>query len=326
MNWGQQNSEREAHEQLDYAVSLGINFFDTAEMYPIPPDKARQGLTESYFGSWIKKRVDRKDLIIASKVSGPSETIGSRPGPIRLDRANLRAAIEGSLTRLSTDYLDLYQVHWPQRSANYFGIRGYEHDEGLGEVPIEETLSALDELVKEGKTRYIGVSNETPWGVAEYLRLSREKGLNRIISIQNQYSLLNRTYEIGLAEFAFRERVELLAYSPLSMGVLSGKYLNGQKPAGARFTLYTRNYGRYNHAGVQTAIARYVELAQAHGLDPAQMALAFVSSRPFVAANIIGATSLEQLKMDIASIDLNLSEEVINSIAEIHRMMPDPSC
>ncbi len=325
MTWGQQNSEQDAHEQLDYAVSQGVNFIDTAEMYPVPPDPSKQGRTETYLGNWLKLGSKRNDLIIASKITGPNSFVRTRSGEFCLDKKNMREAIEGSLGRLQTDYLDLYQVHWPQRSGNYFGVRGYETDKGIGAVSIEETLAALNELVQERKVRYIGVSNETPWGVTEYLRLAREKGYARIISIQNQYSLLNRTYEIGLSEFAFREKVELLAYSPLSMGVLSGKYLHGARPRGARFTLSERNGERYNHSGVQKAAEEYVELAKKHGLDPAQMALAFVNSRPFVAANIIGATSLAQLKSDIASIDLELSDEVLSGIEAIHQQFPDPT-
>lgn len=326
MTWGQQNTEADAHEQLEYAVSQGVNFLDTAEMYPVPPDPSKQGRTETYLGNWLTKRGKRDDLVIASKVAGPNSFVRTRSGPFHLDRENIRAAIEGSLERLQTDYLDLYQVHWPERDANYFGIRGYETDRGTGSVSIEETLAALHELVAEGKVRHIGVSNETPWGVSEYLRLAREKDFPKIISIQNQYSLINRTYEIGLSEYAFREHVELLAYSPLSMGVLSGKYLHGKKPQGARFTLFERNAERYNHLEAQTAVEKYVGLADKYGFDPAQMALAFVNSRPFLAANIIGATTMEQLQNDIASIDLDLSAEILREIDGIYRQHPDPSC
>ena len=325
MNWGQQNSEQEGHEQLDYAMTQGINFIDTAEMYPVPPTKEKQGLTESYIGSWLAKRKNRNDLIIASKVTGPSTLVRTRNNAARLDRAGILTAIDGTLERLGTDYVDLYQVHWPQRRTNFFGIRGFEGPVQPDEVSIEETLEALAEVVKAGKARYIGVSNETAWGVSEYLKLSLEKNLPRIVTIQNQYSLTNRTYEVGLSELTLREGVGLLVYSPLSKGVLTGKYLGGAKPAGARFTLFARDSDRYNPPHAQEAIRRYVELAEKHGLDPSQMALAFINDRPFVIANIIGATSLEQLKADIASIDIKLSREVMEGIATIYREIPDPT-
>ena len=325
MNWGRQNTEADAHEQLDYALSQDINFIDTAEMYPVPPTKEKQGLTESYIGSWLKVRGKRDDLIIASKVSGPSTLVRTRDNALRLDRAGIRSAIDGTLERLGVDYVDLYQVHWPQRRTNFFGIRGFDGPIQPDDVPIEETLEALAEIVKAGKVRHIGVSNETAWGVHEYLRLVQEKNLPRIVTIQNQYSLTNRTYEVGLSELTLREGVGLLVYSPLSKGVLTGKYLGGAKPSGARFTLFERDSGRYNPPHAQEAIRRYVELAKANGLDPSQMALAFVNDRPFVTANIIGATSLEQLKVDIASIDLVLPTEVLEGIATIYREIPDPT-
>jgi len=325
MNWGQQNSEQEGHEQLDYAMTQGINFIDTAEMYPVPPTKEKQGLTESYIGSWLAKRKNRNDLIIASKVTGPSTLVRTRNNAARLDRAGILTAIDGTLERLGTDYVDLYQVHWPQRRTNFFGIRGFEGPVQPDEVSIEETLEALAEVVKAGKARYIGVSNETAWGVSEYLKLSLEKNLPRIVTIQNQYSLTNRTYEVGLSEMTLREGVGLLVYSPLSKGVLTGKYLGGARPAGARFTLFERDSDRYNPPHAQEAIRRYVELAKKNGLDSSQMALAFINDRPFVTANIIGATSLEQLKADIASIDIKLSREVMEGIATIYREIPDPT-
>src|SRR3989344_4164534 len=221
MNWGQQNSEQEGHEQLDYAMTQGINFIDTAEMYPVPPTKEKQGLTESYIGSWLAKRKNRNDLIIASNVTGPSTLVRTRDNAGRLDRVGILTAIDGTLKRLGTGYVDLYQVHWPQRRTNFFGIRGFEGPVQKDEVPIEETLEALSEVVKMGKARHIGVSNETAWGVGEYLRLSKEKNLPHIVTIQTQYSLINRTFEIGLSETCLREGVGLLVYSPLSKGVLT---------------------------------------------------------------------------------------------------------
>ncbi len=315
MTWGEQNSEADAHAQLDLAVAAGVNFVDTAEMYPVPPRGETQGRTEAYIGSWLARRGRRQDIVLASKVIGPGAFPYLRGGP-RLDRAQVHAACEASLKRLQTDYLDLYQVHWPQRPTNYFGELGYAH-RGDGEVTIEETLSALGELVQQGKVRHLGISNETPWGLAEYLRLHRERSLPPVVSIQNPYSLLNRSFEIGLAEFAHRERVELLAYSPLAFGVLSGKYLDGARPAGARLTLFAR-FGRYNGEHAAAATAEYVRLAAAHGLDPAQMALAFVNSRPFVAATLIGATTLEQLRSNIDSIDVRLPEPLLKGIEAIH--------
>ncbi len=325
MNWGQQNDEVQAHEQLDYAVQeRGLYFIDTAEMYPIPPDASKQGLTETYIGTWLKKRGKRDDLIIATK-TGAGENIGTRDvGPVpRYDRKSIREAIEGSLRRLQTDYVDLYQVHFPNRQANYFGVRGYDGTETDNGASIEETLTALGELVQEGKVRYIGVSNETPWGVMQYLRAAEKLGLPKIVSIQNQYSLTNRTFEIGLSEMCIKENISLLAYSSLNMGALTGKYLNGERPQGARFTLYDRNRDRYMPERAQAAIKAYVELAKSSGLDPAQMALAFVRSRSFVASTIIGATSVDQLKSNIDSAELVLSDQLLAEIEQIHNMYPD---
>lgn len=325
MNWGQQNSEAQAHEQLDYAIKeRGLTFIDTAEMYPIPQDKSKQGLTETYIGNWLKKAGGRDTLMIASKIAA-GVNIGTRDvGPVpKYDRTSIREAVHGSLERLRTDYLDLYQIHFPERKTNFFGVRGYEHDPNDTSTPIEETLDALNELVQEGKVRYIGVSNETPWGVSEYLRIAKQKQQAKIVSIQNQYSLTNRTFEIGLAEMAIKEQVSLLAYSPLSMGALTGKYLAGAKPDGARFTLFEGNKARYDPPHAQEAIRRYVKLANDNGLDPAQMAIAFINSKQFVASTIIGATSLEQLKADIDAGELTLNDKVIDGIEAIHAQMPD---
>ena len=318
MNWGQQNTEAEGHEQLDYALSQGINFIDTAEVYPVPPELEKKGLTEKYIGAWLEKRGKRDDLVLASKVAGPWAYMKSP------NRKNVRIAIEGSLSRLKTDYLDLYQVHWPARETNFFGVRGVENL-GNDDVPIEETLDALsEEVIKPGKARYIGVSNETPWGLHEYLRLASEKKLPHIVSTQNQYSLINRTFEIGLSEMVMREEIAMLSYSPLSFGVLSGKYLDGARPAGARFTLWDRSSSRYNPPEVQETIGLYADLAKSSGLTPAQMAIAFVKSRPFVTATIVGATSMEQLKADIATADIKLSQEILDGIAKIYKDHPDP--
>lgn len=320
---GQQNTEAEAHEQLDYAVSQGVNFIDTAEMYPVPPDPKLQGTTETFVGNWFKKSGKRNELILATKASiGPA--ISCRANGDSFSRQSVLDAFDGSLTRLGVDHVDLYQIHRPARETNFFGPRGYTGEENPDDGGIEETLTTLTELVKAGKVRYIGVSNETPWGVAEYLRLAREKGLERIVTIQNQYSLLNRTFEVGLSEFAMREKVELLAYSPLSKGVLTGKYLGGARPEGTRFALWERDIDRYNPDHVQPALERYVALAKKHDLHPAEMALAFVNSRKFLAANIIGARTMDQLQMDIATIDPTLSAEILEAINDIYRTMPDP--
>lgn len=322
MTWGEQNTEAEAHAQMDYAVAQGVNLFDAAEMYPVPPRAETQGRTEQYIGSWLQQSGKRNAVLIATKVTGPGDFSYLRGGT-RLDRKSVIAACEGSLQRLQTGVIDLYQIHWPQRSTNYFGKLGYAPREDAKATSIEETLGALAELVKAGKVRHIGISNETPWGAAEYLRLAREKNLPCIASIQNPYSLLNRSFEVGLAEFAHREDLGLLAYSPLAFGVLSGKYLHGAKPAGARLSLFTR-FQRYNSEQAELATREYTALARQHALDPAQMALAFVNARPFVTANIIGATTLAQLRSNIASAQLTLSDEVVNGIEAIHRRYTIP--
>jgi aryl-alcohol dehydrogenase-like predicted oxidoreductase len=326
MTWGQQNTEAQAHEQLDYALTRGINFLDTAEMYPVPPRGETQGRTEEYIGSWLAARGKRDDVVIATKVAGPTFRNGishlrgclSRP-----DKRNISLAIDSSLARLRTDYVDLYQVHWPDRRTPLFGQTDYVHEDSPEDVPIEETLGALGDLVKAGKVRAIGLSNETPWGVMRFLHLAETLGLPRVASVQNAYSLVNRLYEQGLAEVSMREEVALLPYSPLGGGSLSGKYLGGAKPEGARMTLFNR-FTRYESEQAQRAIAAYVALAQKHGLDPSQMALAFVASRQFVTSTIIGATSLAQLKTDIDAFDVELSPEVLAGIAEIHKESPNP--
>jgi len=325
MNWGTFNTEAEAHEQLDYALSHGVNFIDTAEMYPVPPDPKLQGTTETWIGNWIEKRGKRDDFYLASKVSGRGREMGTRPGPSKLSREQILTAIDGTLARLKTDYLDLYQVHFPDRATNCFGKRGFEMIEDVADVvSIEETLGTLDELVRVGKVRYIGVSNETPWGVSEYLRLAHEKGWARIITTQNQYSLLNRTYEVGLSEFALRAGVELLAYSPLSKSVLSGKYIGGVIPPDSRFAYSMRDFDRYNPEHAQPAIEAYCKLAKDNDMTPASLALAFVNSRPFLAANIIGAKTMQQLDEDISSIEIQLSEDILTAITQIYKTMPDP--
>jgi len=323
MTWGEQNSRDQAFEQLDYALAQGVNFIDTAELYAIPPRAETYGATETIIGDWLRQRGRRQDIILASKVCGPTTWCPHiRSGTARLDRANIIAACEASLQRLGTDYLDLYQLHWPDRNTNFFSRRGYQHQDDEG-TPIEETLAALAELVDAGKVRHVGISNETPWGMMQYLQLAERRGLPRIASIQNPYSLLNRSFEVGLAEIACREQVGLLAYSPLAFGVLSGKYLHGQRPAGARLTLFD-SYSRYSGDVADAAVAAYVDVAERYDLDPVQMALAFVRQQAFVASTIIGATSMQQLKDNIASQQLQLSEACMQELDLIQARYPDP--
>ena len=324
MTFGEQNTEDEAHRQIDYALDQGVNFIDAAEMYPVPPKADTQGRTEEYIGSWLAASGRRDDVVLASKVTGRSKMDYLRDGfETRLTPRQIRSAIEASLERLHTEYLDLYQVHWPDRSTNTFGKRGYVHNEEDDAVPIEETLGELGRLVDEGKVRCVGISNETPWGLMRYVRAAETESLPRVVSIQNPYSLLNRTFEVGLAECAEREDVRLLAYSPLAFGMLTGKYLNGAAPEGARLTRWER-FSRYTNARGTRATADYVALAQKHGIDPAQMALAYVNSRSFLTSNIIGATTMEQLETNIASADVELSDELIESIEAIHADNPNP--
>jgi aryl-alcohol dehydrogenase-like predicted oxidoreductase len=324
MTFGEQNTESEAHTQLDYAVEAGVNFIDTAEMYPVPPKGDTYGRTEEYIGSWLQQRGNRDRVILASKVAGPARDLEYlRNGKARLDRTNIETALDASLKRLRTDYLDLYQLHWPDRSTNTFGKLGYQHDPNDQPIPIEETLQVLGDLVHAGKVRHIGLSNETPWGAMRFLQAAKELNLPRAVSVQNPYSLLNRSFEIGMAEVSHREGLGLLAYSPLGFGVLSGKYLGGNQPAGARLTLFDR-FQRYRGQRGQLATEAYVSLARSQGLDPAQMALAYVTSRPFVTSAIIGATSLDQLASNLKSLDLRLSALVLSAIEEIHRGNPNP--
>jgi len=331
MTWGQQNTEKEAHAQLDFALERGINFIDTAEMYPVPPKAETYSLTEQYIGTWLAGRADRDKIILASKVFGPSNSLTyarydyARGGKqqTRLDRGQIIYALDESLRRLQTDYVDLYQLHWPQRETNYFGQLGYVYRGVEDIVPIEETLLALDEVVKSGKVRYVGVSNETPWGLSEFLKIAEHEGLESVISIQNPYNLLNRSYEVGLAEMSIRENIAMMAYSPLGFGVLSGKYLGGAEPQDARLALFD-TFQRYRGQKAARAVERYVGVAKKNGLDPAQMALSYVNSRPFVTSNIIGATNLDQLKDNIESINIKLSDIVLEAIEEIHQDIPNP--
>jgi aryl-alcohol dehydrogenase-like predicted oxidoreductase len=323
MTWGQQNTEAEGHAQMDCAVGEGVNFFDTAELYPIPPKEETQGRTEAIIGSWFAARKTRQKIILATKMVGRSQSTYFRGGQIsRLHREHIARAVEGSLKRLRTDYIDLYQLHWPDRPIQVFGGLNYRHQADVG-IPIEETLAALGELVEQGKIRHVGISNETPWGTMTYLRAAETRGLPRIVSIQNAYNLLNRSFELGLSELAHREGVGLLAYSPLAQGYLTGKYEHDALPEGSRKQLFDR-LQRYETPAAAPAIAAYLKLAREHGLDPAQMALQFVTTRPFVTSTIIGATTMEQLKTDISSIHVTLAEEVLKAIDATNRVYTCP--
>ena len=326
MTWGQQNTEADGHEQLNYAFDeRGINFLDTAEMYSVPAKPETQGSTERIIGTWLKQRKNRNEIIVASKVAGPSAGLPHIGTGRKFNRENITRALDESLQRLQTDYIDLYQLHWPERATNYFGALGYTHQSEESITDFEETLTVLQDFIQQGKIRYIGISNETPWGTMQYLRIAEKFNLPKISTIQNPYNLVNRVYEIGLAEIGLRENIGLLAYSPLAGGLLSEKYLNGNKPAGARFTLWPNYFGRYSHPNTMKAVEKYAALAKENNLSLAQLSLAFVNSRSFLTANIIGATTMQQLKENIDSIDVVLSEEVLKEIQKIHLAFPNPA-
>ena len=327
MTWGSQNTEAEAHTQLDYALERGVNFIDTAEMYAVPPSKETYTLTEQYIGSWLKNRQDRDKIILATKIAGRSPRMTwVRDGKNQFDRQNIEAAIDGSLKRLQTDYIDLYQLHWPDRITNFFGQLGYPYVNKKDEsVPILETLQVLADLVEKGKVRHIGLSNETPWGLMQFLQEAERHNLPRPVSIQNPYNLLNRTYEIGLSEITHREGVGLLAYSPMAFGVLSGKYINGAMPEGSRIALYGGHFKRYTNEQALAATESYVKLARENNLTPAQLSLGFVTTRPFVTSNIIGATNIDQLKENIDTFDIEIPKPLMKEIEKIHTNIPNPS-
>ncbi|MBI2254320.1 MAG: NADP(H)-dependent aldo-keto reductase [Proteobacteria bacterium] len=319
MTWGEQNTEAEGHQQMDYALDQGVTFWDTAEMYAVPPRAETYGATETIIGTWLKSRGKRDRIVLASKITGPDKRFPYiRDGNLPFDRKNIAAAVDASLKRLQTDYIDLYQLHWTERTTNGAGRLGYEHKADETFTPFAETLDALNEQIKAGKIRMVGLSNETPWGTMRWLSESERLQLPRMHSIQNAYSLLNRSFEVGLSEIAIRENCGLLAYSPLGMGILSGKYIGGAAPASARLNRF-QQFVRYRGPIAAAAVEKYVGIAKRHGLDPAQMALAFVSSRPFVTANIVGATNLAQLQSNIASIDIKLSPEILNEIDAVNK-------
>jgi len=324
MTWGEQNTEKEAFDQMDYASEMGVNFFDTAELYPVPPGAKTYGRTEQMIGNWFKEKKNREKIVLATKVAGP-RCNWIRGGENNFNEKNISAAIEGSLKRLKTDYIDLYQLHWPERAANNFGQIGYIHKDKEGKWnDFESILKILEKFIKSGKIKYVGVSNETPYGLSKYLEISKNKNLPRMMSIQNPYSLVNRTYEIGLSEISIRDKCGLLAYYPLATGYLSGKYRNNQKPKNSRQALF-KGWERFGNPRAVRSYDKYYDLAKEFKMSATQLALAFVNSRDFVTSNIIGATSLSQLKENISSIDIDLNDEIIEKINLINSENPNPA-
>ena len=323
MTWGEQNSQDEAFKQMDYALDQGINFFDTAELYSVPPKKETFGHTEIIIGNWFKKTNKRDKVILASKVSGPMREY-VRGGGNQYGGKNITEALEESLKRLKTDYIDLYQLHWPERNTNMFGRLGYEHKDDGQWNKFEDVLGNLKKFIDQGKVRHVGLSNETAWGAQKYLEIAKDHNLPRMMSIQNPYSLLNRTYEVGLAEVSVREQIGLLAYSPLASGYLSGKYRNNQMPKNSRVALDPDFWLRYKKPNTGVAVDAYFKIAKKYNLELAQMSLKFCEIQPFMTSVIIGATTMEQLKTDIESVNVSLSEEIIKEINEIQKIYPNP--
>jgi aryl-alcohol dehydrogenase-like predicted oxidoreductase len=321
MTFGQQNTEAEGHELMNYAFENGVNFFDTAEMYAVPGKKETQGRSEEIVGTWLKTK-DRDQVIIGTKVTGPSGMTWIR-NPLDFKKSSINHAIDNSLKRLQTDYVDLYQLHWPERGVNCFGVRNIPENSAWKEN-FHEVLETLAELVKSGKVRNIGLSNETPWGTMRYLQLAKEHNLPRMMSVQNAYNILNRAYEIGMSEVSVRENIGLLAYSPLGFGVLTGKYHQENIPKDARIELFP-NYNRYKNTKAMEATAKYMKIAKKYNLSVTELALAFVNTRPFLTSNIIGATKMSQLKENINSIKVDLSEEIIKEIEAVNAEIPNPA-
>ena len=328
MTFGEQNSQPEAFEQLKYALDQGIYFWDTAEMYPVPPKPETQGSTEIIIGNWIAQNGNRDQLFLASKIAGPQQGGSSiRDGHTRFIEQEISSAIDSSLKRLQTDYIDLYQLHWPQRPTNFFGALGYGNQQAIQSIditPLEETLTALAKEVSKGRIRHIGLSNETPWGTMKFIQLAEKMGLEKIVSVQNPYNLLNRTYEIGMSEIAQHEGIGLLVYSPLAFGYLTGKYRNGARPKDGRITLFSR-FTRYSNPESEWATEQYAILAEKHGLSLAELALAFIKQQFFVTSTIIGATNMQQLKENISAFEIDLSEDILQEIETIHRQQPNPA-
>ena len=324
MTWGEQNSKADGFEQMDYAIDNGVNFWDTAEIYAIPMREETYGETENIIGEWFKKTKKRDKVILATKVSGPTSKEYIRGGGCSYDKKSMSEALEKSLKRMQTDYIDLYQLHWPERNTNFFGQQGYEHDSNEKNwIAFEEILENLKKFVDEGKIRYLGLSNETAWGLAKCLELSKLKNLPKMMAVQNPYNLLNRTYEVGLAEISVREQSGLLAYSPLAFGYLTGKYRNNNMPKGSRIDLF-KDFTRYNNENSIKAIEEYYKISQKFNLDFAQMSIKFCEIQPFVTSVIIGATTMQQLKTNVESVNVKLNNEIINEINEIQKKYPNP--
>lgn len=325
MTWGNQNTEVDGHEQMDYALEQGVNFWDTAELYSVPATPETYGATEKIIGSWFKKTGNRDKVVLASKIAGGGDyTKHIRTGGFT--KQNIIDAVEGSLNRLQTDYIDLYQFHWPSRGVNCFGVRDYPYQTATKEAENHlEILETMSQLVKQGKIKHIGLSNETPWGTMKYLQTAEQHNLPRMSTIQNSYSLIHRGYEVGMSEVSMRENIGLLAYSPLAQGVLSGKYLNGGQPEGARGTLFPRFIARYMSEGSLKAVTEYLKIAEKHGLTLAELSLAYINQLPFVTSNIIGATKMSQLKENINSINIELSKDILAEIEAVHSLIPNPA-
>ena len=324
MTWGEQNSKADGFEQMDYAIDNGVNFWDTAEIYAIPMREETYGETENIIGEWFKKTKKRDKVILATKVSGPTSKEYIRGGGCSYDKKSMSEALEKSLKRMQTDYIDLYQLHWPERNTNFFGKQGYEHDTNEKNwIAFEEILENLKKFVDAGKIRYVGLSNETAWGLAKCLELSKLKNLPKMMAVQNPYNLLNRTYEVGLAEISIREQSGLLAYSPLAFGYLTGKYRNNNMPKGSRIDLF-KDFTRYNNENSIKAIEEYYKISQKFNLDFAQMSIKFCEIQPFVTSVIIGATTMQQLKTNVESVNVNLNNEIINEINEVQKKYPNP--
>ncbi len=323
MTWGEQNTQDEAFDQMDYALTKGVNFWDTAELYSVPPKPETFGHTELIIGNWFKKTKKRNEVILATKVCGPMRSY-VRGGGNQYGIKNITDALEGSLKRLQTDYIDLYQLHWPERNTNMFGRLGYEHNDDGNWNKFEDVLGSLKKFIDAGKIRYIGLSNETPWGTNKFLEVSKEKNLPRMMSVQNPYNLLNRTYEVGLAEISIRDKIGLLAYSPLAIGYLSGKYRNNQIPKKSRLDHDSDFWTRYNKPNAEKAVEAYYDIAKKNNIDMAQMSLKFCEIQPFITSVIIGATTMEQLKTDIESVNVKLTDEIIKEINEVQKIYPNP--
>ncbi|MES2544590.1 MAG: aldo/keto reductase [Bacteroidota bacterium] len=324
MTFGQQNTEEDAFAQLDYSLEKGVNFIDTAEMYSTPARQETYGLTEKFIGNWLKKSGKRSDIVLASKIGGANRGLEYMREDLSFNSETLTASVEKSLQRLQTDYIDLYQLHWPERKTNFFGQRGFVIEDEQWEDNTQQVLETLQDLIKQGKINHIGLSNETPWGTMRFMEESRKHNLPKMITVQNPYSLVNRSFEVGLSEICHREDIGLLAYSPMAFGVLSGKFLTGEAHPNARINLYPQ-FARYNSANTREASRLYNEVAKDFGLTLTELSLAFIESRPFVTSTIIGATTLQQLEENINTINVDLTIDALKAIENIQNLIPDPA-